>query len=58
MEPVLAASPDKELNEAEADMLASTHIVEILEEALVEARKQQRESRDKYIALCGKAVAQ
>ena len=54
----LAICSSPELEEAYTDLLASNRIVEILDEAMTTARKQQRESRDKYIALCGKVVAQ
>jgi phosphosulfolactate phosphohydrolase-like enzyme len=47
-----------EIKSAEEDMLAAGFIVEILQDNLEEARKFQREARDKYIAMCGKAVTQ
>jgi hypothetical protein len=43
-----------ELEEAESDMLAAGFIVDILQDELENARKYQRECRDKYIALCSK----
>ena len=48
----------KEVEEAEADMIAAGLIVEILVDELENARKYQREARDKYIAMCGKVVRQ
>jgi hypothetical protein len=45
-----------ELEEAESDMLAAGFIVDILQDELENARKYQRECRDKYIALCDKTA--
>ena len=54
---VPAVTPEQ-IKSAEEDMISAGLIVEVLQDELENARKYQREARDKYIALCGKAVKQ